>query len=224
VKPEGGFGGASFAPPRPVVTFAVIAVCVAVQLAIAVGGAAFGDTIVGHAGLIPARLTGGVPGLSGDVPAVLTLVSALFLHAGWVHLAVNLSFLLWVGRHVEMVAGPLRFAMLYLIGGIAGGLLHVVVDPASLAPVVGASGAIAAVFGTYAMLFARRRVATQRVVGVTIPGRLLTALWYMATWVGLQFLTALALNSETGGIAIWTHIGGFVVGLLAARPLERRLL
>lgn len=224
MKPEGGFGGASFAPPSPVVTYAVIAVCVVVQVAIALGGEAFGDTVVRHAGLIPARLVGGIAGLTGDLPPVLTLLTALFLHAGWVHLMVNLSFLLWVGRHVEMVAGPLRFMILYFVGGIAGGLLHVAVDPAAMAPVVGASGAIAAVFGTYAMLFARRRVATQRVLGVTIPGGLLTASWYLATWVGLQFLTALALNRGTGGIAIWTHIGGFVVGLLAARPLARRFL
>ena len=229
MKPEGGFGGASFAPPSPVVTRAVIAICVVVQLAVAVGGEAFGDALARHAALIPARVTvlaGGppVPALPGDVPAVLTLVTSLFLHAGWLHLLVNLSFLLWVGRHVEAVAGHARFAVLYLLGGISGGLLQVAVEPLSTAPVVGASGAIAGVFGAYAMLFARSRLATRRVLGVTIAGEVLTAAWYLAAWIGLQLLTAVAFNTGTGGIAIWTHIGGFVVGLIAARPLARRLL
>lgn len=221
MKPEGGFGGASFAPPSPVVTRTIVAVCVVVQLAVAFGGSSVGAALAHHAGLIPARLMGTVPTLSGDVPAALTLVTALFLHAGWLHLLVNLSFLLWVGRHVEAVAGHWRFALLFLLGGLAGGLLQVAVEPGSTAPVVGASGAIAGVFGAYAMLFARRRAGARRVLGVSISGEALTALWYLATWIALQFMTALAFNTGAGGVAIWTHIGGFVVGLIAARSLAR---
>jgi len=223
LKPEGGFGSASFAPPPPVITRAVIAACVAVQLAVAIGGEAIGDTLARHAALIPARLAGTAPTLPGDVPAILTLGTSLFLHAGWLHLLVNLSFLLWVGRHVEAVAGHARFAALYLLGGIAGGLLQVVVEPGSTAPVVGASGAIAAVFGAYAMLFGRSRLGERRILGVRVGGEVLTALWYVAAWIALQLMTALAFNTQGGGIAIWTHIGGFVVGLVAARLLARRL-
>lgn len=222
MKPEGGFGSASFAPPPPVITYTVVGVCIAVQLVVATGGAAFGDVLTAHAGLIPARLAGAGLARAGDIPAVLTLLTSLFLHGGWLHLALNLSFLLWVGRHVETVAGPLRFAVLYLVSGIAGGLLQTAVEPGLVSPVVGASGAIAGVFGAYAMLFARRRLATLRILGVTIAGGVLTALWYLATWVVLQLLTGLAFNQGGGGIAIWTHIGGFVVGLIAARWLVRQ--
>lgn len=222
MKPEGGFGGASFAPPTAGLTRAIIAACVLVQLVLSSVGNDLAARIVAHAALVPARLTGRLPSLSGDLPAPLTLLTALFLHAGWIHLLVNLTFLLWVGRHVEAVAGRTRFIVLYLLSGIAGGLLQVAVEPGSTAQVVGASGAIAGVFGAYAVLFARSRIGSRRLLGVTIAGELVTALWYLATWIGLQLLTAAAFNTGQGGIAIWTHIGGFLVGLIAAQPLARR--
>lgn len=222
MKPEGGFGGASFASPSAPVTRSIIGLCVAVQLVLAFGGSG-AATAMGHAALIPARLTGRVPSLTGDIPAPSTLLTSLFLHAGWLHLLLNLSFLLWVGRHVEIVAGRWRFVALYILSGIAGGLLQVAVAPGSTAQVVGASGAIAGVFGAYAMLFARSRAGPRRVFGVAIAGEVVTALWYLATWIGLQLLTAAVFNTGRGGIAIWTHIGGFIVGLIAALPLGRRL-
>ncbi len=73
------------------------------------------------------------------------------------------------------------------------------------------------------MLFARSRVASRRVLGVPLAGSVLTAAWYLAAWIALQLLTALALNTGEGGIAVWTHIGGFVIGLIAARPIARRV-
>ncbi len=175
-----------------------------------------------HAALIPGRVTGRLPSFPGDVPAALTPVTSMFLHAGWIHLALNLIFLLWVGRNVEMVVGGRRFALLYLVAGIAGALLEVAGAPGSAEQVVGASGAIAGVFGAYAMLFARSRAGPRRLFGVTVGGETVTALWYAATWIGLQLLTAAAFNTGQGGIAVLTHIGGFLVGLVLARPLARR--
>ena len=229
MKPEGGFGGASFTPPSAPLTRAIVVACVAVELVAQLGS--IGSALDRHAALIPARLTGLVPSLPGDIPAALTLFTALFLHAGWVHLFVNLTFLLWVGRHVEIVAGRTRFVALYMLSGIAGGLLQVAVAPASAVPVIGASGAIAGVFGAYAVLFGRSQVAARRLGPVTVPAGLLTALWYAAAWIGLQLLTAVAFNTGggvggsrdwAGGIAIWTHIGGFVTGLVSAQFVRRR--
>ena len=229
MRPEGGFGGASFAPPSPVITRGIIALCIAVQIASSFGGAALAAAMTDHAALIPARVTGQLPTLPGDVPAALTLITSLFLHAGWLHLVVNLTFLLWVGRQVEIVAGRTWFVALYIVAGIAGGLLQVAVAPHSPEQVVGASGAIAGVFGAYAMLFARRRAESRRLFGVPLAGELITALWYLATWIGLQLLTAAVFNTGSGvgfagigGIAIWTHIGGFAVGLIAGQMLRRR--
>jgi len=221
LKPEGGFGGASFTPPSAPVTRVIVAVCVLVQLAVTIGGEGVADALAAHAALIPARVIGAVALHAGDVPAPLTLLTSLFLHAGWLHLVLNLSFLLWVGRHVEIVVGRSRFVLLYALSGIAGGLLQVAVGSHSVYPVVGASGAIAGVFGAYAVLFARSRAGARRVFGVSISAEVVTALWYLATWIGLQLLTAVAFNTGQGGIAIWTHIGGFIVGLIFAQPFVR---
>lgn len=222
MKPEGGFGGASFASPTPVVVPIVIAVCVAVQLTASLAGPEWATALARHAALIPGRLTGHLPSLPRDVPAPLTLLTALFLHAGWLHLVINLTFLLWVGHHVEPAIGRARFVLLYLASGIVGGLLQVAVDPTSSEQVVGASGAIAGIFGAFATLFACSRAGPRRVLGVMVAGEVMTALWIVATWVGLQLLTAAAFNTGEGGIAIWTHIGGFIVGLIAAQVLARR--
>ncbi len=224
MKPEGGFGGASFTPPSAPVTRAIVAACVLVQIAATIGGAGFADTLASHAALIPARVVGFMPSRAGDVPAPLTLLTSLFLHAGWLHLALNLTFLLWVGRNVEIAIGRARFILLYALSGLVGGLLQVAVEPHSVAQVVGASGAIAGVFGAYAVLFSRSQARARQVAGVAISAKVTTTLWYAAAWTGLQLLTAVAFNTGQGGIAVWTHIGGFIVGLIFAQPFARRVV
>ncbi len=221
MKPEGGF---NVKPPSPSasITRSIVAACVVVQLVATVGGDALAAAMTAAAGLIPARLSGALV-VHGALPAPLTLLTSLFLHGGWLHLALNLLFLSWVGRHVEAVAGPGRFVLLYIVSGVAGGLLQWAVAPLSTIPVVGASGAIAGIFAAYALIFARSRAAARRIFGIDVSAELTTALWYATTWIGLQLLTAVAFNTGGGGIAIWSHIGGFVVGLVVAQPIARRL-
>ncbi len=205
-----------FKPPPAPVTGWLIGVCIAVEVATTLLGAAV--PVAGAAGLIPARL---VDGIGGGLPAPLTLFTALFLHAGWVHLTVNLVFLAWVGKYVEWVFGRWRFLGLYLAGGIAGNLLQVAAQPHGTGVIVGASGAIAAVFGAYAVLFARSRASGRTVLGVQISSESATAMWFAATWIGLQLLAGYALRLDGQGIAVWAHIGGFITGLVLARPLAR---
>nr|WP_255696733.1 rhomboid family intramembrane serine protease [Sandaracinobacteroides sayramensis] len=186
-------------------------------------GSAFDHKLLLTAGLVPARLTGEVIGLEGALPAPLTLFTHIFLHGGLVHLAMNMVFLAWVGRQVEWLIGPVRLLLLFLLGGVAGGLTQVAMTPASVVPVVGASGAISAVFATYALLFAQSGERPGRFLGIRLSGETIRALRYAALWIGLQLLTAVAFNLPgTGGIAIWSHIGGFVVGLLFGLPYVRR--
>lgn len=211
-----------FRPPPATVTRAIIIVCVVVAVASFLGGAVFAERLVLQAGLIPARLTGQVAGIPGSLPAAATLVSSQFLHGGFVHAALNLVFLAWIGRHVEWITGRARFLLLYLGGGVAGGLLETLVNPSGLAPVIGASGAIAAIFGAYAVMFARSRATGRRILGIEVSADAATALWYAAVWISLQLLTALALGGSGGPqVAIWAHIGGFVTGLLYAMPFGR---
>lgn len=211
-----------FKPPTAQATRAIIVLCVLVQLAATLGGQAFDEALVLRAGLIPARLIGDVTGLPGSVPAPLTLFSALFLHAGWLHLAMNLVFLAWVGRYVEWAMRPARLVLLYLLAGLAGGLAQVAAGPHTMVPVVGASGAIAGVFAAYAMLFGQSS-ATAEAAGSSRRATALTAARYAGLWIGLQLLTGLAFNHAGGtGIAIWAHIAGFVTGLLFVLPWMRQ--
>jgi membrane associated rhomboid family serine protease len=208
-----------FKPPPPVATNGLVGLCVAVQAAIAIGSIGFGQALIAEFGLIPARISAAIAGSVALLPALATLVTHMFLHSGWLHLGLNLLFFVWVGRYVEWVTGRWALVALFLAGGIVGGMAQFAAEPAGMTPIVGASGAIAAVFGAYAVLFATSRVAARRWFGLRISGETLTALWYAATWIGLQLLTGLAFNIGPGvsQIAIWTHIGGFLTGLLAGR-------
>ena len=205
-----------FKPPPAPVTRAIIIVCIGVQVAATLLGTHFANMLAETAGLIPARLVDGMG--SGGVPAPLTLVTALFLHAGWLHLGLNLVFLGWVGKYVEWVFGRWRFAGLYLLGGVAGNLLQVAIDPHSTGVVIGASGAIAAIFGAYAVMFAGSRASGRRVLGVAVSSEAATALWFAAVWIGLQLATGYLFRVDGQGIAVWAHIGGFVTGLIFAQP------
>jgi membrane associated rhomboid family serine protease len=207
-----------FKPPAPIATNSLIGMCVAIQAALLVAGPAFGSQLMATAGLVPARITAAFAGATAAGPALATFITHMFLHSGLLHLGLNMLFLLWVGRYVEWVTGRAALVGIFLFGGIAGGIMQVAATPSSMAPVVGASGAIAAVFGAYAVLFARSRVRPRTILGITISGETLTSLWYAATWIGLQLLTGLAFNTGNGfAIAIWTHIGGFLAGLLLGR-------
>ena len=212
-----------FRPPSaPVATNAILIGCVVVQVLMTLVGPGTADSLIYRAALIPARVSGLVGAMPGSLPAPVTLVTWMFIHGGWLHLGMNAIFMLLVGRFVEWVLGPGRLVALFLGGGVISGLAQVLAAPNSVEPVVGASGAIAAVFGCYAVLFAKRRVPDKHLGPIRIPGELLTALWFCAAWIALQLLTGLTLNRGTVGIAIWAHIGGFVAGILFAYLAGRR--
>lgn len=208
-----------FKPPTPLATNTLMGLCVAVEAAALIGGPRFVEQIELMLGLIPARETLALSGQGDLLLAIVTPFSHMLLHSGLAHLGLNMLFLAWVGRYVEWVTGRWALVGLFVAGGVAGGLLQVLAGPHGMAPIVGASGAIAAIFGAYAVLFSQSRVAPRRMLGITISAETINALWYAAAWIGLQLLTALVFNVGNGGseIAIWTHIGGFITGLLLAR-------
>jgi membrane associated rhomboid family serine protease len=150
-------------------------------------------------------------------PVWLTPLTCTLVHAGFAHLAMNLVILLFCGRPVENVLGPAALAILYVVGAYAAAGAQYLVDPASTVPMVGASGAISAVLGGYAMLFGRNKI---RVANPT-AALWLNALWLCAGWIGLQLLIGLYSRGAEGSldIAIAAHIGGFLAGIALARPL-----
>lgn len=176
-------------------------------------------------GLIPGDVLGRI-----DVPAAmanrlpcpvdgegswLTVLSSMFLHGGWMHLIGNMWFLWIFGNNVEDSMGHLRFVVFYLLCGLVAAMAHVLSEPGSTLPVVGASGAISAIMGAYLVLYPAARVRTLLVLVIFITFVDLPAWVYLGYW----FLIQLASSSvqavgATGGVAFMAHIGGFVAGLL----------
>lgn len=193
-------------------TVALVLLPIAAWLLIAASGLQQLSFIAG--GFIPARAAGLVD-VRGAVPAWLTPLTATLLHANALHLGFNMLMMGFCGRYVEVALRSGGLLMLYVLGAYAAALAQFAVDPASPAPMIGASGAVSAVFGAYALLFGRQRAA----VGDPALNRLINIAWLAAAWIGLQLLIGLAMPIAGGGIAIAAHVGGFLAGLLLARPL-----
>ena len=169
-------------------------------------------------GMFPVRLSGEAGDLSAFgwlVPAWLTPLSSAFLHSGLLHISFNMLMLLFCGRFVEQVLGPQLMAILYVTGAYAAAIAQFAVDSGSQIPMVGASGAISAILGAYALLFARNKVDP---VG-PIPGHIVRIVWLTLAWIGIQLMIGVAASGSLQGIAIFAHIGGFVAGLVLTRPL-----
>ncbi|ALH79388.1 rhomboid family intramembrane serine protease [Sphingopyxis macrogoltabida] len=170
------------------------------------------------AGFIPARFGAELIAPPGTMlPFFLTPLSSAFLHGGVLHLAFNMMVLLFLGRQLEAPLGSGPMAVLLIAGAYAGSLAQWLANPASTTVVVGASGAISALIAVYALIFSRSRT---QAIG-PIPGHWVRALWLAAAWIGLQLLIGIAGGGGFGNIAIWAHVGGFLAGLLLARPLLR---
>jgi membrane associated rhomboid family serine protease len=173
-------------------------------------------------GLVPGELTGLAPLAAYDpIPEPLTLVTYQFLHAGWMHLISNMLFLWVFADNIEDAFGHVAFAMLYLLCGIMGGLAHVMMAPGSLAPLVGASGAVSGVLGAYIMLYPKARVWI--LLFMRLPLRI-GALWVLGGWFLLQLVSLLMTQDGEVGVAWWAHIGGFLSGLAITWAIQRRLL
>jgi membrane associated rhomboid family serine protease len=190
-------------------------------------------------GAIPGELLGTVaPGTATDLGAGYrcviqanadwaTVVTSMFMHGGWLHLLSNMWFLWLFGDNVEDAMGHVRFALFYLLCGLAAFMAQALSDSASAIPMVGASGAIGGVLGAYARLYPRARVHVVGVFFVFVRRFVVPAALVLGMWFALQVLSGLpALGSRAaGGVAFWAHIGGFVAGLALVGPFSdpRRL-
>jgi membrane associated rhomboid family serine protease len=165
-------------------------------------------------GFIPARFSGLVT-VSPAVPAFLTPLSATLAHSGLLHVAFNLLIFLWCGTQVERVLGRFGLIALYFVGAYASALAQWATDPASVVPMVGASGAISAVMGAFALSFGRAR----RITNNFHLNRWINVIWLMVAWVILQQMMGWLAGGQGYLLATAAHIGGFAAGLLLQRPL-----
>jgi membrane associated rhomboid family serine protease len=155
-------------------------------------------------------LTGCVNTCFTNKNVYLALVTSTFLHAGPVHLAGNMLFLWIFGNNIEDILGRVQFVAFYLLCGLIAGLVHVALNPNSVYPTVGASGAIAGVLGAYLVLFPRARVLTIAFFAIVpLPAVLVLGLWFV-----LQLFTGASQQIGGGGVAWGAHVGGFVAGAI----------
>ncbi len=205
--------------PFQLVTFTLIAICVGVFLwQISLPAKAENAFSLSY-GLIPAvlfDLSALDPALV-RLPAEATVVTSLFLHGGWMHLIGNMLFLWVFGDNVEDAMGHTRFAVFYLLCGIAASLAHALSVPGSTSPLVGASGAIAGVLGAYIMLHPKVKVLLLAFTSIPLY---LPAYIVLGVWIATQIFYAFAASGEP--VAWWAHIGGVAAGMLLAVPFKRR--
>jgi membrane associated rhomboid family serine protease len=204
----------------PIVTVALIAACVAAFLWQLGQGSPGMEIAIYRLGMIPAVLLGTAPAEIAAVPPVATLVTSMFLHAGWMHLLGNMLYLWIFGNNVEDRLGHAGFVLFYLGSGLAAAAAQILPDPGSQIPMVGASGAISGVLGAYVVLFPHARVLVVIPVGILLF-RYVRAAWVLGIWFAMQFVSAV-LTPAGSGVAWWAHVGGFVAGFLLAQPLRRR--
>ena len=204
----------------PVVTVALIVINVIVfvfelvlpRWGLTLDGA---DSVFYRAGAVPYELIHGTDLLPlALVPIWATIVTSMFLHGGWLHLIGNMLFLWIFGNNVEDRMGHVRFAVFYLLCGLAAVWAQTLSSTESQTPMIGASGAIAGVLGAYLLLFPRARVLTLLTLIVAYPVFWIRAWFFLGVWFGLQFVFGLVTVGEETGTAYFEHIGGFVAGLI----------
>jgi membrane associated rhomboid family serine protease len=155
-----------------------------------------------------------------EAPWYVTVFSSMFMHGGWLHIIFNMLFLWIFGNNVEDSMGRLRYAVFYLLGGLAAIAAQIAVSPNAEVPTVGASGAIAAVLGGYLILYPRARVLTVVFLLFFFTFLEIPAMVMLGIWIFLQFLPAVGQLAQPdvaggGGVAYWAHLGGFAFGMAA---------
>ncbi len=193
----------------PVVTLLIIVVnAIAFLLELLLG-----DSFAMQWSVVPAQITAG--------HAWITILTAMFLHGGWLHIIGNMVFFWAFGPEIEDAMNPLRYLVFYLMGGLVATLAQVAASPKSTIPNLGASGAIAAVMGAFLVTYPRDRIKSILFIGwfarvTLVPASLLIGIWFV-----IQLFSAGAVvHSDTGGVAYLAHVGGMIFGAVTVRLFE----
>ena len=182
------------------------------------------DAFIMTYGVVPYKIQMALAGRHYTLQeAMLPLFTCMFLHGGWLHIIGNMWFLWIFGDNIEDYLGHFTYLLFYLVSGFAAAVAHILLNAGSNVPSVGASGAIAGVMGAYFVLYPRAHVLMwfPPIFFFHLPAWLVLGYWFF-----VQFLsgaaTSIAETSETGGIAFWAHVGGFVAGIVLIKVLPER--
>ncbi|HEY3998917.1 MAG TPA: rhomboid family intramembrane serine protease [Candidatus Xenobia bacterium] len=194
----------------PVITTLLIALNAVVFILELIGG----DDFIGQWVMVPAEISSG--------HNLVTILSAMFMHAGWEHIIGNMLFLWVFGPEIEDVMGPGRYLAFYLLGGLAATVAQVMIEPDSTVPNLGASGAIAAVLGGFLVTFPRDRIRTILLLGWFVTVRFIPAFFLIGFWFLTQLFSEVGavVQVQQGGVAYMAHIGGFIFGAATVRLFE----
>ncbi|HLA22005.1 MAG TPA: rhomboid family intramembrane serine protease, partial [Nitrosopumilaceae archaeon] len=163
-------------------------------------------------GTVPAEITEGL--IDKDYGVIAPLFSSMFLHAGIMHIGGNMLFLYIFGDNIEYKFGRGKYLLLYLFWGLVAGFAHIMSDPTSEIPAIGASGAISGVLGAYLILFPHAKIMTMMFFGFFMRMIHISAKWYLPFWFIFQNVLPVLIGSSGSGVAFLAHIGGFLIGLL----------
>jgi membrane associated rhomboid family serine protease len=175
-----------------------------------------GEAFVKRWAVIPVRIEHG--------HHLITIVTAMFMHAGWLHILGNMVFLWAFGPAIEDAMGRFRYLAFYLVGGVVAMLAQVAGSPGSTVPCLGASGAIAAVMGAFIVIYPRDRIRTFVWILIFIRVTYIPAVVLIGVWFLFQLLSVVGsvATVQTGGVAYLAHVGGFVFGVATARVWARK--
>jgi membrane associated rhomboid family serine protease len=212
----------------PWATLFIVAACVVVFLWLATLPAAERAATIARWGTVPTTLFDAhAPWLQQILELrAARLVTAIFIHADWLHLTGNLLFLIVFGVSAERTLGSARFLLLFVAGGALANLVGALTLPGTSAPIIGSSGAVSSVVGAYLALFPRARLGLVLPLGVFLEFVRIPAMLLIGFWAALQLLFTY-VGPAFGAVAWWTHIAGFLIGIalaLLSRPaIARRL-
>jgi len=198
---------------RPTRFPAITALLIALNVMVFMVELSAGEAFITRWALVPADIVAG--------RHWTTILTAMFMHGGWLHIGGNMLFLWAFGPEIEDAMGPGRYLLFYLLGGLAATLAQVAAAPASTVPNLGASGAIAAVMGAFLVTYPRDRIRSVLLILVFISITYIPAVLLIGVWFLLQFFNLGAVTQQaTGGVAYAAHVGGFIFGCVTARLFE----
>ena len=204
----------------PIVTLALVVACSVVfayELGVLANGGDTGlERFIGRWGTVPVEVSAALSAGRYTSGPMLAIVTSLFLHGSWLHLVGNMLFLWIFGNNIEDRLGRLPFLVFYVAGGIVATLAQVAIDPRSTAPIIGASGAIAATLGAYFVLYPGARILSLVFLVffyqlINVPAIIVLGYWFLLQLV--DGVGSLGGANSQGGVAIFAHIGGFVAGM-----------
>lgn len=204
----------------PFVNYTLIAINIIVFLIMVLNPAKIDSIVMGNA-LIPTDVTQGF-----KMSVLKNFITAMFMHAGWMHLISNMLYLWIFGDNIEDRLGHVGYLLFYLAAGIFASGLHIFFNPTSNVPSLGASGAIAGVLGAYLIFYPQSKVYTFIPFGYFMRLRPLPAIVVLGLWFVMQIFSgvgSMMAQGCGGGVAYWAHIGGFVFGLLIGFLFNKRI-